>query len=156
MLARSFQACRHVAWTINPPQKLQVTYFSRFAAPVGLPWSADLCVHRHSDHGDGLSAWAYLVHHRAKIHTANNIGCGSTFIGTKTQLGIETTLQDHKKEQRFVDKLRIQVKAGSGGAGCVSFWKSPAKGTMRQARALRLSVASTSTFLTKQWRTIAE
>lgn len=71
-----------------------------------LSWSANLCVHTQCDHDEGLSAF----------------------------LGTETKLQDHKKEQHFVDKLRIQVKAGSGGAGCVSFWKSPAKGTTRQAR----------------------
>eukprot|EP00884_Botryococcus_braunii_P015307 jgi/Botrbrau1/245/Bobra.0022s0219.2 len=55
------------------------------------------------------------------------------FGATRHALGLESNSVIHKKEQTFVDKLRLQAKGGDGGAGCVSFWKSPAKGKFTPA-----------------------
>ncbi len=32
-------------------------------------------------------------------------------------------------KRSYVDRLRVVVQAGDGGAGCVTFWRSAAKGT---------------------------
>lgn len=45
------------------------------------------------------------------------------------QLAVPTNTDGARKEQTFVDRVRVEVKAGDGGSGCVSMWKSQAKGT---------------------------
>lgn len=37
-----------------------------------------------------------------------------------------------KKDQQYVDRLKVTARAGDGGNGCVSFWKSAAKGRPSQ------------------------
>ena len=40
----------------------------------------------------------------------------------------QTPFAKPAKRPRFVDRLRVVAEAGRGGNGCVSFWKSRAKG----------------------------
>jgi hypothetical protein len=44
-------------------------------------------------------------------------------------VAVPTNTEAARKEQTFVDRVRVEVKAGDGGSGCVSMWKSQAKGT---------------------------
>lgn len=33
-----------------------------------------------------------------------------------------------QRDKKYVDKLKLTARAGDGGKGCVSFWRSAAKG----------------------------
>ena len=44
--------------------------------------------------------------------------------------------EPNTKDQQYVDRLKITARAGDGGNGCVSFWKSAAKGACSEGAAV--------------------
>ena len=40
--------------------------------------------------------------------------------------------ENRKHDKKYVDRLKVTAKAGDGGKGCVSFWRSAAKGEWRE------------------------
>lgn len=36
--------------------------------------------------------------------------------------------EEQRPDKTYVDRLKVTVRAGNGGSGCVSFWRSAAKG----------------------------
>ena len=42
-------------------------------------------------------------------------------------------LENPKVDKQYVDRLKVTARAGNGGSGCASFWRSASKGTFRPA-----------------------
>jgi GTP1/OBG len=42
-------------------------------------------------------------------------------------------LENHKVDKQYVDRLKVTARAGNGGSGCASFWRSASKGKFRPA-----------------------
>ena len=42
-------------------------------------------------------------------------------------------LENPKVDKQYVDRLKVTARAGSGGSGCASFWRSASKGKFRPA-----------------------
>lgn len=41
--------------------------------------------------------------------------------------------ENPKLDKQYVDRLKVTVRAGNGGSGCASFWRSASKGKFRPA-----------------------
>jgi hypothetical protein len=40
------------------------------------------------------------------------------------------SLEEQRPDKTYVDRLKVTVRAGKGGSGCVSFWRSASKGEL--------------------------
>ncbi|KAK9837075.1 hypothetical protein WJX81_001009 [Elliptochloris bilobata] len=71
------------------------------------------------------SAWVPWQLSRALLHAEPAVD-----FPTKEQVSADLP---KRRDQAFVDKARLEVAAGHGGAGCVSIWKSSGKGKFQPA-----------------------
>ena len=62
-----------------------------------------------------------------------NVPAAAWFFHTAPTLPFALDTQSHTEENRqvdktYVDRLKVTARAGNGGNGCISFWRSASKG----------------------------
>lgn len=68
----------------------------------------------------------------------NIVNVAATWLHTTSAISTSTKpntqqLENPKADKQYVDRLKVTARAGNGGSGCASFWRSASKGKFRPA-----------------------
>ena len=68
-------------------------------------------------------------HASCTTHALEQTGQFHAGVASRAAAFVEPSLDGtEERDKRYIDRLKVSLRAGSGGHGCVSFWRSVARG----------------------------
>jgi len=75
---------------------------------------------------------------QVELKCPNFVNVATTWLYTTSAISTSTKpdtqlFENPKVDKQYVDRLKVTARAGNGGSGCASFWRSASKGKFRPA-----------------------